>query len=334
MKMTKMTLTMARSPYYIERDEKTNKENRQALHTDVSPEVFNDFMQYVENTGYVKANGDLNKSQALSEIVINFLNNNVFEQKFFRNLYAILLLPKTLNPDEINEKAQVIGFIEGNEYITLMNVFYGGGIDYPLRHNFMYTLREFNEDNYKGFLHYFNVMYPEDYTIFFNIDKKTQQDFESVKQRLSVLYPDNDIDDSYFVMFALNNYLDILKDGVYRSKHSRLEHEGVIVLLEDLYEGFYARLKWSYLQGEFSLDLQFDDVRNFKDEVSFDIGNAEILIDFDNITKIVSGVEGKLQFKRKQTVKEIAYLEGLLEKNRQELKEIDEELSQYDEDDS
>lgn len=326
--MTKMTLTMERSPFYVERDEKTSAKTRKHLPTDVSPEVYQDVEKYIKQRG-----DDFNTSKFLKELVMDFLNNHVFEQKFFRNLYAILLLPKTSNPDEIQEKAQVIGFIEGDEYITLMNVFYGGGIDYPLRHNFMYTLREFNEEYYKGFLHYFNVLYPKEHTIFFNIDKETQQDFESVKQRLSVLYPDNDLDDSYFVMFALNNYLDILKDGVYRSKHSRHEHEGVIVLLEDFYEGVFARLKWSYLHGEFSLSLEFEKVNDFEEKVSLDVLNPEILIDFNSMTKTVTH-KGKLEFERKHTLKEIDFLKQELAKNEKRLNELDEELSQYDEDTS
>ena len=332
---------MERSPYYIERDVETNKDNRQSLQAQVSPEVYNDFMTYVKNTKYVKANGDLNKSQALTDVVLNFLNNNVFEQKFFRNLNAILLFPKTCNPDEINEKAQVIGFVEGDDYITLANIFYGGGLDYPLTYNFMYTLREFNEDNYKGFLHYFNVLYKTQGNIFFNIDEETQQDFDKVKSRLSELYQDIDIDDAYFVMFTFNNYLDVLHDGIYRSKSSALEHEGVIVLLEDISNGVFARIKWSYLQHKLSLSLQFENVNDFEIEIAPRLSNLEILQDFQKRTQIVSNPDGKLQFMRKQTLNEIAYIETeiekfmkLLEENKQKLKDIDEDLSKNDEDNS
>ena len=334
---------MEQKPFYIERDLETNADSRNSLQTQVSPEVYHDFMKYVSNTGYVKRNGDPNKAQALSDIVINFLNNNALEQKFFRNLNAILLLPRTSNPDELNETAQVIGFIDGNDWleITLLNVFHGGkGLAYPLRHNFMYTLREFDEYNYNNFLHYFNKIYGFDDTIFFNIDEETQQDFDKVKARLSELYEDIDIDDAYFVMFTFNNYLDKLQDGVYRSKSSDLEHEGVIVLLEDLYQGVFARIKWSYIQHELSFSLQFDNIKDFERKNAFDLSNPEILKDFKKITKTVSS-KGKYEFKKNVALKEIdtidLQIETLKQKRErklQEVKNLDEKLSQFDEDNS
>ena len=205
----------------------------------------------------------------------------------------------------------------------------------------MYTLKEFNEDNYKGFLHYFNVIYKYDFNIFFNVDKDTQQDFNKVKSRLSELYEDIDLDDAYFVMFALNNYLDVLNDGVYISKSSALEHEGVIVLFEDILEGVFARIKWSYLHQELSLSLQFESVKDFESEIAPDLSNLELLQDFNDRTQIVSNPEGKLLLKKKHTLNEIKYIENeiknferLLEENKQKLKDIDEDLSQCDEDNS
>lgn len=332
-KMTKMSLTMERSPYYIERDVETTTHNRKSLQAQVSPEVYHDFMQYVKNS-------DLNKSQALSDVILNFLNNKVFESKLFRNLNVILLLPKTCNPDELNEKAQVIGFIDGHELldITISNIFYGGGIYYPLRYNFMYTLREFNEENYKGFLHYFNKLYGYYENIFFNVDNETQKEFESVKKRLSELYQDIDIDDAYFVMFTFNNYLDILRDGVYRSKSSDLEHEGVIVLFEDISNGVFARLKWSYIQDELSFSLQFEDVNDFESSIAFNLNNIEILQDFKETVQITSYPEGKLKFDRNHTLNEIKGIENEIEKlskalqeKKEKLKDLDEEISQLDE---
>lgn len=328
MKMTKMTLTKKVSPYYIERDVETNENIRKSLQTHVSPEVYNDFMKYVRNS-------DLNKSQALTDVVLNFLNNNVFEQKVFRKLSIILLMPKTCNPDELNEKTHIVGFIDGDDWldITLSNIFHGGGIDYPLRYNFMYTLREFNESNYTTFLYYFNKLYGYDENIFFDIDKKYQQDFSMMKARLDVVYDDIDIDDAYFVMFSFNNYLDVLHDGVYRSKSSALEHEGVIVLFEDILKGVFARIKWSYFQDELSFSFQFENIKDFETNIAPRLSNLELLQDFNKRTQVVSNPEGKLYFNRKHTLNDISYLENEIEKlshdlqaKKQKLKEIDEEI--------
>lgn len=324
-----MKLNMEKSPFYVERDEKTQKGKRKSVRTDVSPEVYQDIEKYIKQRG-----NDFDRSKFVKELVMNFLNNHAIEQKFFKDLNVILLLPKTSNPDELNEKAQVIGFIDGNEWleITLLNIFHGV-VDYPLRYNFMFTLKEFDAYNYNNFLHYFNSLYNYEETIFFNIDKETQQDFDKVKARLSELYEDIDIDDAYFVMFTFNNYLDVLHDGVYRSKSSDMEHEGVIVLLEDLLEGVFARIKWSYIQGELSLKFQFEDVKEFESKIVPDLSNHEIFKDFRNMSKTVSPL-GKLQYNKKRLEREKDYLEGKLEEVSQMLIEIDEKLSQYDEDNS
>ena len=327
--MTKTTLKMERSPFYVERDEKTNVKTRKNVRTDVSPEVYQDIETYIKQRG-----DDFNMSRFVKELVMDFLNSNTIEQKFFRNLNAILLLPKTQDPDELQEKCKIVGFIDGNDWleITLLNIFYGGGLDYPLTHNFIYTLREFDSYNYNNFLHYFNRLYNYNDTIFFNIDEETQQDFDKVKARLSELYQDIDIDNAYFVMFTFNNYLDVLHDGVYRCKTSDLEHEGVIVLLEDFYEGVFARVKWSYLQGELSFSLKFFNVNEFEIQLASDLSNPEILEDFRHITKITNA-KGKLEFNMKHALKEKAYLEGKLEEVNQYINELDEELSNYGEND-
>lgn len=333
----KNKVQMEQSPYYVERDEKTQTGKRKSVRTDVSPEVYQDIEKYIMQRDihyFRQTNEHFDRSKFVKELVMDFLNNHAIEQKFFKSLNAILLLPKTSNPDELNEKAQVIGFVKGDDIteITLLNIFHGV-VDYPLTHNFIYTLKDFNEYNYKGFLHYFNVLYKYDENIFFNIDKETQQDFDKVKSRLSELYEDIDIDDAYFVMFTLNNYLDVLKDGVYRSESSDLEHEGVIILLEDFYQGVFAHIKWSYIQHELSFSLQFDDVMNFEIEIKPRLSNPEILQDFKSITKSVSMKE-KLILQRELVSKEVNYLEGKFEELKRLLKELDEDISQYDEDNS
>ena len=328
--MIEKRFNMSTSPLYVERDEKAKGSERKNVRTDVSPEVYHDIMKYVKQRGE-----DFDRSMFVKELVMDFLNNHALEQKFFRNLNAILLLPKNLKPDEVNEKARLIGFIDGHDWleITLANIFYGGNVNYPIKYNFMYTLREFDKYNYNNFLHYFNRLYKYEDNIFFNIDCETQQDFDKVKARLSELYEDIDIDDAYFVMITLNNYLDVLKDGVYRSKSSEMEHEGVIVLLEDLYEGVYARTLWSYSQGELSLKISFDNVKKFETDIGLNLSNLEILQDFKRMSKTVSP-KGKLEFTKKQLLSENEYMKAQLKKNDEKLKEIDEKLSQYDEDTS
>lgn len=315
-----MKIRMEQSPFYVERNEEAKAKERKPLHTDVSPEVYNDVEEYIKQRG-----DDFNSSKFVKELAMDFLNTHAFEQKHFNNIGVILLMQKGVSPDELNEKAKVIGVL--SDGFMIYGDFYGGGLFYPLRYNFMYTLREFNEAHYKSFIHQITIINHFKDNIFFNVDKRIQDDFESVKKRLSVLYDDIDIDDSYFVLFNVNNYLDIFKDGVYRSETSELEHEGVIVLLEDLLEGVFARIKWSYLQGEFSFSLTFEDVKDFEQKISHRLSNPDLIEDFNKMSKVVSK-EGKVKYERKRLIGEIEYLKRALETKEQELKELDEEISQ------
>lgn len=326
-------IEIERSPFYVERDEKTQKGKRKSVRTDVSPEVYQDIEKYITQRG-----DDFDRSKFVKELVMDFLNNHALEQKFFRHLNAILLLPKTSNPEEINGKAKVISFIEGNDWLelTLLNIFHGV-IDYPLRNNFIYTLKEFNRENYNAFLYYFQGLYGYEENIFFNVDKETQKDFDKVKTRLSEDI-DFDIDDAYFVMFTFNNYLDVLIDGVYKSRHDKYEHDGVVVLMEDLKEGVFASIIWKYLEGEFVFSLEFFDINEFESQVGHKLTNPEILEDIRNMSKMVNSKD-KLKYDKKETIREIDNLDlkiNVLKSKRercvQKLKRFDEELSQYDED--
>ena len=92
-------------------------------------------------------------------------------------------------------------------------------------------------------------------------------------------------------------------------------------------------VKWSYIQHELSFSLQFDDVMNFEIEIKPRLSNPEILQDFKSITKSVSMKE-KLILQRELVSKEVNYLEGKFEELKRLLKELDEDISQYDEDNS
>ena len=315
----KMKIKMEQSPFYVERDETTKAKTRKSLYTNISPEINKEIQKYIK-----QRDDDFNTSKFVKMLVMDFLNNHAFEQDYFRNLNLILLIPKNASPDE----CRVIGVIQHEDIVT--NIFHGGGLNYPLTHNFIYTLKEFNQKNYEQFIHYFKGIYEFDENIFFNIDKTIQEDFAKVRECLSSFYPDINIDDSYFVMCNLNNYLDVLFNGVYRSIPSEFEHEGVIVLLHGHYEGLFARIRWSHIHNEFSFSLYFNDLDKFDSTIAPFL-NEDLLDDYNSITEYVKALSGKkniLKYKRDLTLKEDNYMLEKIKENKLKRKSIDEELSQ------
>ena len=119
--MMKTRIKMEQSPFYIERDEEAKAKERKNVRTDVSPQIYNAGEKYIKQRG-----NDFNNSQFVKELVLDFLNTHAFEQSYFRNLNAILLLPKNLNPDELNDKAQLIGFVDVEDDFKKMSLFHGG----------------------------------------------------------------------------------------------------------------------------------------------------------------------------------------------------------------
>lgn len=305
MKMTKMTLAMERSPFYKEREEKPTKDMKGR----VPLEAFNELEAFF-NVHY----GD--RSKGVRAILMDFLNNLCQEQKYFRNLQAIMLLPRSVKASELNQKGALIGFVDVEDNFKDLALFYSGSASYKNNFRFIYTLEYFNKTNYNLLgLHKLDKSY------LFDIDKKTQDDFESVKKRLSELYPDIDLDDAYFVMFNLNNYLDIEDKGQFMSKTSTYSHEGVIVLVEDFKHMACARLKWAYLDGDFSLDVEFHHISHFNSKIMLELSNRDIFREYGSIHETVTREEA-IKRKINSYKAQIKHLETSIEKAQKELDKI------------
>lgn len=322
--MINKSLKMEQTPFHQIDKFKETKGKRKSVRTDIAPEdykLIEDFINQREK--------DFNTSTFVRELLLDFFNNHAFEQKYFNNLIAVLLMPQSVDPDELNDKCQVIGLLHDQDYFFETGTFHGE-VNHTHNFKFIFTLKEFNQENYRTFFFHFSAFNKLDENIFFNVDKSIQHDFDKVKARLSELYQDIDLDDAYFVAFPLNNYLDVLEDGVYRSKTSEFEHEGVIALLEDFNEGVFAHIEWNYLEDDFFLTIRFQDFSLIDHVLTFDCSNPDVIKEFHSISKTVSR-QGKLEIKRKHALNQIEFLKEEIEKNERQIKEIDEELSQYDE---
>ena len=229
------------------------------LQTQVSTEMFNMFMTFAKNYDEehnieATKKGNVNKAAPLKHILNEFLNNNAIEKRCYDNLFVIMVFNRIefKTPFKTDVDGAVIGFVDYSE--TFCGLF--GNYD-------CFThLQDFNRKN-------FDLLNLDtlDCDVLFDIPRTDIDDFEKVKRQLQDLHKDIDFENAQMTMFNLNNYLDVLKDGVFVSKASKYSHEG-IVSFSDFYGSYLnriiARIVWSYAAGEFTFKFYVESEEHFQ----------------------------------------------------------------------
>lgn len=304
------------SPFHqIDEFQETKKDDRVSMRTDISPEDYRLFEKYFEQRP-----DEIDRSKFVKELLIDFLNNNAFEKKSFENLQVIMLLPKHLKDNELQSSCEIIGFLHDEDVIDVPMHMFKGNVNYTNNYNFIYTLKEFNELNY-NLIGFQKLNKP----CFINVGKHIQHDFEKVKARLNELYERIDLDDAYFVIFNLNNYLDELNQGVYVSKSSRPEdrsHDGVIVLIEDFYSMAYLFINWSYVQGHVHLFVVFEDGSEFSNKTINETNVEGVIKEYRSITIMVTREQG-LRDKKAHALEMIKHYKRMCKHYDKELKKLE-----------
>lgn len=251
--MLKKQIELEQSPFHKQRNMKAPRGSVN-LQGQISQDMFNDFMLYARqyNAEHPTEKGLSNKANPLKHIINDFLNSHALERKCFKDLHVIIALD---NPFDYRlRKSAVIGFVQHPEKFTKFSPFrvshqrvYKTGL--------AYAVDNFNKDVYD--LLNLNSF---DREVLFNIHPSIYNDFDSVRDHLQQVHKDSGVafdEDTFIVMVNLNNYFDILRDGVYTSETSPDKHEGVVVLLEPDYklERLCVLITWSYNDG--ALDLEF-----------------------------------------------------------------------------
>lgn len=205
------------------------------------------------------------QSKPLKHIVNEFLNSHVFERKCFNDLYVIMAFN---NPFDYKlRKSAVIGFVQHPEKFTKFDPF-GVSAQRQYQTGLVYAVYEFDKQTF-DMLNLKSL----DREVFFDISKSVNASFEETKAVLNEFnfkFNDIDFDDAFVVMFNLNNYFDILQDGVYNSETSKEKHEGFVVLVEPDYklERLILRITWSYYDGTLDIEFDVEDEGFFNMEVS------------------------------------------------------------------
>ena len=278
------------SPFQkLDEFKKAKSNDRVSVRTDIAPEDYELIEKYIKQRDPTfdpkKKNNNFDNSKFVRELLMDFLNNTAFDKSSFEDLYIILLLSKTEESDVFD--GEVIGALEGSQVFYGENLFnyYKGKRN---KCNFIYNLEKFNERNYN------DLMYTLKYKgrLFYHVDENTQKDFVKTKMRLNEVYEESiDIDNAYFTIVNVNNYLDELHEGQYVCKGTRFQHEGVIALIDALDKcRICMTCLWSlYPDGYFQVSFEVKDENEFFDRTIYQANIDDIVKEYyGTLTKTYS----------------------------------------------
>lgn len=306
--------SMTQSPFHKNRN---LNGKTQSISFRIPIEVYDDLKEYF--SGLHDENPITN---GLKDFSINILNHVCMERKIFSKLNVILLIPKTDDIDELNEKTEIIGFFNDDiDYVKSLNTenYVGDIPDYDIR----YDLPSFEKDG--EYINHFILKVIQNTRIgsFYKIHNPSITSQDIFKEKLDELYPQIDLDKCYLVLTHLNNYFDEFRNGQFQSKEYNNYHDGAYVFTDyNERRKLYCSISWIY-SSDFE-NITFD--IKFMSELSFStmVYNTEDKKFIDNFYKITSGEDFlvRLLENRKQIleIKETFDLEGRLAKTDEILK--------------
>lgn len=293
---------------------------RVSVRTDIAPEDYEIIEKYfkLRDPDYdpKKKNNKIDNSKLVRELLMDFFNNIALEKKSIEDLYFVLLLPKTQEVDEIEFKGEIVGAFQSDSAFYNENPFrFHRGIKKEF--NFLFNIEEFNEQNYNDFIY----LYHGNESLFFNVDKSIQGDFLKVRARFKELGLDIDIDDCYFTVINVNNYLDELHQGQYVCKDTYSYHKGVIALIDMFDENrICLTCQWRYTHDFFEVGFFAHDVGVFNEHI-ISMTDDELVKEYYSIVTTMTR-EGFLERRIKDLDKSIEDLKRMKDEKQALLDEI------------
>ena len=295
---------------------------RVSVRTDIAPEDYELVEKYIKQRDPTfdpkKKNNNFDNSKFVRELLMDFLNNTAFDKSSFEDLYIILLLSKSQVSGEAIIDGEVIGAIEGKDIFYRENHFnyYKGNRN---KFNFIYYLEEFNERQYNELFYSLRSKG----RLFYHVDESIHDDFVKVKMRLTDVYPEIDIDNAYFTIVNVNNYLDGLYEGQYLYKGRRFQHMGVIALISPFDEfRICMTCLWShYPDGFFQVSFEYKDIGEFNERTIYLTNNDDIVKEYYSITTTMTR-ESALEFQIDDLDKTIQALTLMKQEKQNMLDEI------------
>ena len=324
-------LKLEKSPFEKQRN-MTAPRGSATLQTQVSADMFEDFMTFAkqyndEHNIAPTKKGEVNKSNPLKHIINEFLNSHVLERKCFEQIYIIMAFNilnidnETLDND--NVECAVIGYIETPYNFTNLAPFQAVDDKYN-KSRIIQALKHFDKDT----LTMLNLK-SINREVLFNIPHSIYNDFDLVCERLQMEHPQINFYDSYICMFNLNNYLDVLRDGVYVSKNSTYSHDGLVVMLDpdDIYmlDRIVARYTWSYNAGTFTFEFHVENYGDFNIETIYQ-APRDVFVEYWNTSSGFLSQQAKLEMNLKHSRERVEDFSKSIEREERRQKKIVERL--------
>lgn len=245
-------------------------------------DVYEEIMKYYDGL-YGEKN---NLTKAFNNIVIEKLDNICRERKSYQDLNVMMLIPKTTNLEELNEKSEVIGLfhIDDVENFNKQFLFREENDDEIV---IKYELNNHKLESYYDFITHLNPNC-------FRFDMMGVSSFDDFKIRLNKHYHKIDLENAQILHFELNNYFDIFRDGEFQSDLLNNTHIGAYAFVDDMKdEKIYFNVDWSYSPDNMlNIEVIFKDVKQFQKAYHKDdtVDNKHI---FDCFVDIIHGNDRK-----------------------------------------
>lgn len=246
---------MKQSPYYINRNSKkelvTFRLDKKAIH---------------DLKKHFKSSNDDYFSKGMRNLCFKELNNLCLEKKVFNNLECFMLIPKTEDVFELNNKSQVIAIVNTK---TDFKENYNHKTPFKEEYNLTYELHDFKRDYFANDM---KILQNTKESCVYNTNINDLRHFELFRDRQKRLYDgDNEIfdlnvDDCYFVRFPINNYLDRFFEGQFQYDEYKESHRGVYVLHDIVRDRkLFLLINWYYLSEQFKIQIDITFIK--KEEI-------------------------------------------------------------------
>ena len=217
----------------------------------ISPTAYNDLMRYF------KANG-MNETDGFRQMVWDKLAmiNTFNQRKVFNNIELIMLLPKTDDRTELEDKSRIIALYNTDcDFKEGFNHRKGFSKDF----NYQYDLKLFGEGFFREEM---NIINSTNDSPVYRVSQGDLSRWETFFQRLDDLNKEEGWDlnlrQCYFVRCPLNNFLDVKREGQFQSNlNSKGDHDGIYVF-DDFKKRYFCIINWHYSLEKNGIEFIFE----------------------------------------------------------------------------
>lgn len=248
---------LTKSPFAFERNYHAKSVSKSFR---LPEDVYNEIMKYYDSI-YGEEN---NLTKAFRSITLEKIDSICRERKCYHDLNIFMLIPKTDDIKELNDKSEIISFFTSEDINNinqdLLKHDYSKEEDILIKNN----LTAFKLE---GIYHISKILNPN----CFKFDMSNVSSFDDFKIRLNKKYPKIDISNSYIVHLMINNYFDIYRDGEFQSVIFDNNHVGAYIFVDyglnnegkAINRKLHCIIEWSYNYNKLTINFKFTNDTTF-----------------------------------------------------------------------